>query len=584
MRSRGRMGAWRYASVGLAGALACLALLAGSAGATTACPPPGATAPSDAYAPPADAVLACVGQTPVTGASFAHRFAIYQHASVPHRFTQATDLTTAMTDLIASDWLAGETRARHVSVSRASVRRALSQLAHRRFHRRGSLQRYLSAHGMSPADLTSQLRAQLLTAALKLRVEGHGSRSSKARAYRRFHDVFVRTWKARTACLLDYYVPDCSSSLSEAPASTPTPTPTPTPNPVSRVHPLVAVGTHPTGLVVDSAQHTLYVTTAGSALTTFDTQTCNATVTSGCGASLSAGLLGTDPVGVALDSSNGTIYTGNAVSDDVSVVGDAACNASTTAGCLTGQGNVSVDAGPELLAVDSATHTVYVPDALDDDVAIIDGRTCHAGDTSGCGATPAFVTVGFDPEILAFDAGTHTVYVGNSGETTLSLIDASACTAGSTAGCAVAQTVPIDPAPYGFADDPATGTLYVATSGTNRVSVIATATCNAANVNRCVVATVPVGRVPRGEAFDPGTRTLYVTNAGSNDVSVLDTRHCNAGDTSGCGTPATAPVGNSPRRVAIDLGTHAVYVSNANGNNMSIIDGTVCNGAETDGC
>ena len=71
---------------------------------------------------------------------------------------------------------------------------------------------------------------------------------------------------------------------------------------------------------------------------------------------------------------------------------------------------------------------------------MIDGRACNAGTTSGCGQTPARVTVGAIPAVAVFDATTRTVYVENELDRNVSVVDATRCNAQDTTGCA--QTRP----------------------------------------------------------------------------------------------------------------------------------------------
>jgi DNA-binding beta-propeller fold protein YncE len=48
-------------------------------------------------------------------------------------------------------------------------------------------------------------------------------------------------------------------------------------------------------------------------------------------------------------------------------------------------------------------------------VSVLNGATCNAENTSGCGRQPTEVTVGQGPDAIAFDPVTDTVYVSNSG-------------------------------------------------------------------------------------------------------------------------------------------------------------------------
>ena len=71
--------------------------------------------------------------------------------------------------------------------------------------------------------------------------------------------------------------------------------------------------------------------------------------------------------------------------------------------------------------------------------------------------------------------------------------------------------------PMGVAVDPGTHTVYVTNISDNTVSVIDGST-------RTVTAAVPVGKHPRGVAVDPGTHTAYVANSWDNTVSVIEHR------------------------------------------------------------
>ena len=78
-------------------------------------------------------------------------------------------------------------------------------------------------------------------------------------------------------------------------------------------------------------------------------------------------------------------------------------------------------------------------------------------------------------------------------------------------------TVPVGERPYQVAVDPGSHTVYVANSDDGTVSVIDTST-------RTVTATVPVGKHPGGVAVDPGNHTVYVPNYSDNTVSVIEHR------------------------------------------------------------
>ena len=81
----------------------------------------------------------------------------------------------------------------------------------------------------------------------------------------------------------------------------------------------------------------------------------------------------------------------------------------------------------------------------------------------------------------------------------------------------VSATVPVGKNPGGVAVDPGTHTVYVTNSEDNTVSVMDAST-------RTVTATVPVGKSPQGVAVDPDTHTAYVPNLFDSTLSVIEHR------------------------------------------------------------
>lgn len=351
--------------------------------------------------------------------------------------------------------------------------------------------------------------------------------------------------------------------------------------------PVATVGAFPTGIAVDTATSTAYVSAgATNALSLISTATCNAAATgTGCGKAKTVATGGSDPIGVAVDSSTNTVYVVNGGSNTVAVINAATCNAANTAGCPAKPTLVKVGAGAEFLAVDEQTNTIYVANTGAGTVSVIDGTACEASNTSGCARKPVSVSVGAGAFPIAVDPATDTVYVGvNRG---IAVIDGSTCNGSTASGCARAPVVaPISNQPAGIAVDDAQRTIYVSGEAGN-VALLDQATCNARAHSGCArpVATVTVGADPRGDAFDPANSTVYVTNAGSNSVSLLDATTCNAADTKRCATgPATFPAGVSPRRVAVDVANDSVYVVNVGGNTVSVVNSASCNATTTRGC
>jgi len=559
---------WSVRALAAATLLLCCLLTATAQASGARCPhaPSAPLPPSGAvYHPAADALLACTGVAPLTGARFSHWFAI-THGSGSGE-SAAAALHQTMENLLQSDAIVAEARARHVHVSAAAVARELRRTAHQVFPP-GGLRRFLRQSGMTIADVRLRLRVQLLARALVRSAARRRSGRAQSRAIDRFVSAFERRWKARTACRGPYVTASCGGPLLARAA--------------------VGVGDHPTGLAVDPLTSTLYVANGGSStLSLIDARTCNAREQAGCGRRATVATHGESPVGVAIDPATSTIYAANTLSDTVAVIDARTCNATDTSGCGNTPALVHVGRGPELLALDGATHTLYVPNVFDDSVSVVDVRACTALATSGCAQAPATVQVGRGPQILALDQAHHTVDVADSGAGTLALIDARRCNAADTSGCgATPARARVGHGSLGLAIDPATGTLYVGDAGRDGVTLVAAARCNATDTSGCPRsrgASLDVGKDPRAAVLDPATGTLYVANAGENSVTMIDTHTCNTAHR-GCETIATAFVGTSPRRIAIDPGTDTVYVSNAEAGSVSMIDGATCNARKTTGC
>jgi YVTN family beta-propeller protein len=150
--------------------------------------------------------------------------------------------------------------------------------------------------------------------------------------------------------------------------------------------------------------------------------TCNATVTTGCGKVPPTVTIGNSSnlEGLAVDQATNTIYAVNSGDDTVSVINGATCNGHHTSGC--GQTPKQVPIGRQginsvggFVAVDQATHLVYVSDNMDATVSVINGKTCNTENTTGCGKVPPTVSAGGGPAGLAVDPATHTLYLDNNG-------------------------------------------------------------------------------------------------------------------------------------------------------------------------
>jgi hypothetical protein len=161
------------------------------------------------------------------------------------------------------------------------------------------------------------------------------------------------------------------------------------------------------------------------------------------------------------------------VGKTVYVIDGATCDAADTTGCgaapatVTLPSTVPAEANPVGIAVVEATNTVYTANLFDGEyagaVSVIDGATCNGQDTSGCDQTPATAPAGFGTSDIAADPATHDAYAANIQDTSVTTIDGDRCRGTRTTGCDRTITRPIVgdyPRAIGLA--PAVRTAYIA--------------------------------------------------------------------------------------------------------------------------
>jgi DNA-binding beta-propeller fold protein YncE len=177
------------------------------------------------------------------------------------------------------------------------------------------------------------------------------------------------------------------------------------------------------GLTVNAATGTLYANVANDKLAVFNAATCNGTDHSGCGQTPATVKVGSFPEGVAVDQATDTVYVANNVDGgdapaSVSVINGATCNGTDHSGCGRVPATAMVPRGAFGLAVDQAADKIIVASFNDSSVSLINGDTCNAIDTTGCGRTPAKNPAGSGPFWVAAGApaGTAYVSVGNRNE------------------------------------------------------------------------------------------------------------------------------------------------------------------------
>jgi DNA-binding beta-propeller fold protein YncE len=361
----------------------------------------------------------------------------------------------------------------------------------------------------------------------------------------------------------------------------------------------VRFGQIPTGVALDAANGTMYVSawhggrslsSVSGTLAMVNMATCNASDIRGCTRVSHVSRGARPPNDIALDEQTHTLYVASDVpTTAVAVLNTATCNAMTTRGCTRNPPLISAApgvTGPATLAINPRTNSVYAIYARSDQLSVIDGRICNATDLSGCGRAATTVPLGGQPSsrALAVDPATDTIYVGTYSGALL-VIDGRTCNGTDVSGCGtVLATVPVAGPASGIAVDQATGTLYVTSPDPSLVTVISTSTCSARDVSGCAGhLTVTRGGVdPLEPAGDQASHTLYLADGAENTVSMINTVACNAARMTGCGQiPASFPAGLT-QLLTVDPGSRTLYIVGST--TLSVISTAACNAVRAGGC
>jgi YVTN family beta-propeller protein len=294
--------------------------------------------------------------------------------------------------------------------------------------------------------------------------------------------------------------------------------------------------------------------------------------------------VGTGPEAIAVNPVTNTIYVVNSNSDNVTVI-NGATNATAT---------VAVGEYPLSIAVNPVTNKIYVANSFGSSVTVIDGTT------------NATVTVPAGPNALsvAVNPVTDKIYVanGNSGGTVTVIDGATNAT----------TTVPVGSGADAVAVNSVTNQIYVAddedrnitvidgsTNATTTVAVASSAATIAVNsvtdqiyvgstpvtvidgaTNATTTVASPSGYITLALAVNSVTDTIYVTNVVNSSAALTAESNMTVIDGSTNAT-TTVPVGIYPYAVAVDSVTDQIYVANEFGNNVTVIDGTT-NATTTD--
>ena len=199
--------------------------------------------------------------------------------------------------------------------------------------------------------------------------------------------------------------------------------------------PTVPMGTNPVNVTVDARTRTVYVVgLADHRLAVLDATRCNAISTANCAPLATVPLTG-DPIGAVIDPVTDTVYVGNGANPALAVIDGRICNRVTPSACPAAAGSAVTGNGPILPYVDATSRTLYVANVDDGTVSVLDIRACNGQVSTGCATTPPTLRAGRAPFESIVDPSTHTLYVDNDDDGTMSIFDASTCNASVTTGC-----------------------------------------------------------------------------------------------------------------------------------------------------
>ena len=360
----------------------------------------------------------------------------------------------------------------------------------------------------------------------------------------------------------------------------------------------IKVGGFLVAAAVNPATGTLYVASPKGDVFVIDAAGCNAVTTRGCTQPVRKVTDNQGPQALDVDVATDTVYAANAGSgngDTVSVIDGATCNGSNGTGCGRAPRTITVGSGAWWVAVDQASDTVYAANNNDGTVSVINGARCNASVTTGCGSTPPTVTTGANPQFVAVDPSSGTVFAVNQGDNTLSAINTRTCNGTVTSGCqhrapneqaSPNQDPGYNPFPNALALIPQTGSAYVVNvGGANVLSVVSVSRCDATATAGCRAEAPSVPAHEYMISADPATGTIYASNSSLPQIDVLDSATCHAGDLVGCAPVAEIPVGHPMANVgAVDDATHTLYAADPPAGTAVVINTSTCNARNTAGC
>jgi YVTN family beta-propeller protein len=221
---------------------------------------------------------------------------------------------------------------------------------------------------------------------------------------------------------------------------------------------------------------------------------------------------------------------------------------------------------------------ICVENQSDGTVSMINGSHCQGTDGSGCNQVWPTIAVGASPQGLGFNPNNHTLYVTNTDDNTVSVIN--------TTSQSVAATFPAGTAPRAVGIVFDRNTVFIGNRDDLTVSIIDGATCNGTNTSGCPQSPPPaviVGAFPasagnfgenilgRNIAVDQERHLVYIPVPGDNDVAELNGNACRAGHVNDCHVKiVNKRMGGDPVMATVDPLTDTVYVTDDTDDTVSL--------------
>jgi YVTN family beta-propeller protein len=214
--------------------------------------------------------------------------------------------------------------------------------------------------------------------------------------------------------------------------------------------------------------------------------------------------VGINPVAIVQQAAGGYVYVANQGDSTVSVFNPVSLSVSNT---ITQAGGLHQNPVAMVGSPDGAYIFVVCqgngssPGSLD----IINTATNTIG-----GSVP----LGISPTAIYLDTFLNRLYVPNTGDNTVTVLNTADISLGVTPPIPTLATVKVGSNPVSVAALPNGLSFYVANSTSNTVSVVSSSSFG-------VVATIPVGQKPVFVATEPSSTKVYSANSASGTVSII---------------------------------------------------------------